>query len=296
MKHVFIVNPIAGKGKALKVIPDIKEYFKDKPNESYEILVTEKKGHATELARKATSSGCGRIYSVGGDGTLNEVLNGMIHSSYSLGIIPKGSGNDFIKTFWPDANPDISIGQIIEGTPKTIDCAKANDTYFINVASVGFDAEVADNTKLFKKIPLMKGSLAYILSLFYTLARLKPYTIKYEMNEQQGCSDYMLIAICNGRYYGGGFIPAPKADLNDGILDICQVQYLKRRVVFKCFPKLRDGTHGTLDAVTMDRTGKIHLQSEQELCLNLDGEISKTKDLLIEVCPASLQVLIPKSL
>lgn len=295
MKHIFIVNPIAGKGKTLSVIPDIKEYFRNNPEDTYEILITERKGHATELARQATASGTGRIYSVGGDGTLNEVLNGMIHSDYCLGLFPKGSGNDFVRTLCPDSKADFTVEQIIQGTPKSIDCAKANDTYFINVASVGFDAEVADNTKLFKKLPLMPGSLSYILSLFYTLINLKPYTIKYKMNEVQNSSDYMLIAICNGKYYGGGFLPAPNAQLNDGFLDICHVKYLKRRVVFKCFPKLRDGTHDTLDAVTMDKTSRIHLQSKQELCLNLDGEISKTKDLLIEIIPAALKVLIPKT-
>ncbi len=296
MRHIFIVNPVAGKGKTLSVIPEIKEYFKDKPEESYEILITERKGHGTELARKATASGNGRIYSVGGDGTLNEVLNGMIHSDYCLGLFAKGSGNDFIRTLCPNQKPDMSVEQIVQGTPKIIDCAKANDTYFINVASVGFDAEVADNTKIFKKIPLVKGSLSYLFSLFYTLVNMKPYTIRYKMNDMQDSSNYLLIAFCNGKYYGGGFLPAPKADLSDGLLDICRVKHTKRRVIFKCFPKLRDGTHDTLDVVTIEKTKSIHIQSEQELCLNIDGEISKTKDLQIEIIPETVKILVPKTL
>ena len=293
MKHIFIVNPVAGKGKTLGVIPNIKEYFRDKPGETYEIYMTEQKGHATELARKVTASGTGRIYSVGGDGTLNEVLNGMIHSDFCLGVFPLGSGNDFIKALCSNCNPNMSVEQIIQGTEKLIDCAKANDTYFINVASVGFDAEVAENMKLFKKIPLMGGSLAYIMSIFYTLVRMKPYTIRYEMNNTKETSKYLLIAVCNGKYYGGGFLPAPNADLNDGLFDICQVKYVKRRVVFKCFPKLRDGTHDTLDVVSMHKTTGIHLQSEQELCLNLDGEISKAKEIHFELFPKALKILVP---
>src|SRR5690554_3522646 len=98
MKHIFIVNPIAGKGKTLNIIPVINKYFEQKPKDTCEIVLTEGPGHAIKIARAVTSQGTGRVYSVGGDGTLNEVLNGMIHSDFSLGVIPMGSGNDFIKT------------------------------------------------------------------------------------------------------------------------------------------------------------------------------------------------------
>jgi YegS/Rv2252/BmrU family lipid kinase len=296
MKHIFIVNPVAGKGKTLSVIPSIKKYFEDNPGDTFEIYLTERRAHATELAKKVVSEGTGRIYSVGGDGTLNEVLNGMIHSNFTLGVLPMGSGNDFIRTLCPGINPhDLTVEQVVEGSEKIVDCAKANDTYFINVASVGFDAEVAENMKLFKKIPLVKGALSYILSIFYTLVNLKPYTVRYAMNDKTGSSDYLLIAVCNGKYYGGGFMPAPNADLNDGLFDICHVKSVKRRVVFRCFPKLKDGTHETMrDIVSMHKSNFIHLQSDQEMCLNLDGEIFKAKDIRFEILPSSLKILVPK--
>lgn len=294
MKHIFIVNPVAGKGKTLSVIPEIKKYFEDNPEDTYKILITERKGHAVELSRQATALGTGRIYSVGGDGTLNEVLNGMIQSDFCLGVIPMGSGNDFVKTLCPGVDLCSSLSKTVRGTETRVDCAKANNTYFINVASVGFDAEVAQNTTKFKNLPLIPGSLAYILSTLYTVVRNKPYKIKYKMNDVENTSSHLLIAVCNGKYYGGGFLPAPGADLHDGLFDICRIDYVKRRTILKCFPKLLNGTHNTMDVVNMHKTARLHIQSEQELCLNLDGEISKTKEIIFELLPHSLKVLVPE--
>mgnify|MGYP001426147672 FL=1 len=172
MKHLFIVNPAAGKGKTLNCITQIENFFK-KSKASYCIEVTEKPGHSTNIVKKHLQGGKTRVYSVGGDGTLNEILNGMIGSVGSLGIIPKGSGNDFIKSIDISYKSGDIMERTIKGREVPVDIGRVNGRYFINIASVGFDAEVAHNAVKFKKLPLIPGSLAYILSTIITAIRKK---------------------------------------------------------------------------------------------------------------------------
>lgn len=292
MKHLFIINPKAGKGKALKIIPEIEEEFKN-TNEEFLIEITEKVGHATEIVRKYVSKENYRVYAVGGDGTLNEVLNGMINSESCLGFIPNGSGNDFIRSLYKGKLPRNIIKDTINGKIKPIDLAKVDDRYFINISSIGIDAEVANNARNIKKCPFISGKIAYILSAIITILMYKHKEIQLTIDSKEIKIKNTLLALANGRYYGGGMKVAPDADLQDGLLDICAIDKLSRAKMFILFPKLIKGKHHQIKEVTFYKGKKVTVNSEEEVTLNIDGEIVKRKNITFEIVPGGVKFIIP---
>lgn len=292
MKHIFIINPMAGKGKATELLPVIEDYFKDK-SEEYRIRVTDYPGHATEIAREYSSIEECRIYSVGGDGTVNEVVNGIAGTQSSLGVIPAGSGNDFIRSI---ANPsdiqDFTI-RTINGEDKYIDLAKANDKYFINISSIGFDADVVFNADKFKKVPGITGSMAYVISIIYTVLKKKISKIKVHIDDREMKLNILLAAIANGRFYGGGMLAAPEAKIDDGLFDICLITEASRFQILRLFPKYIRGEHGQLKEVQFLRGKKVKIESSEELRLNIDGEVIPSCIIDFAVIEKGIKVIMP---
>lgn len=293
MKHVFVVNPAAGKGKALGRIPDIKRIFAGNPDD-YCIEITQRPGHATEIAAKYAENQKCRIYSVGGDGTLNEVVNGMAGSGSSLGIIPCGSGNDFIRSIFQDFKRTDLLDKTIKGKEKPIDIARINDRYFINISSAGFDAEVVYNTRNIKRIPGIGGSLAYILGILITVFKFTGNDLRIDIDGKQTEGKVLLAAIANGRYYGGGMLPAPEAKIDDGMLDICIVKPVSKAKILMLFPKLIKGTHGSINEVSFNKGRRIEIRSKNELSINIDGEVIRGDKAVFEIIPKGVNIIIPE--
>lgn len=292
MKHIFIINPAAGKGRSLELIPFIQKCFEDKPEHCI-IRVTEYPGHATEIAREYCSVEICRVYSVGGDGTVNEIVNGMAGSDSSLGVIPTGSGNDFLRSIQPEYEIKEMIRQIIAAEDKYIDLARVNDKYFINISSIGFDAQVVFNAKKFKRIPLIPGRLAYLFSILYTVFQKRVYNITMDIDGKRQNRTILLAAVANGRYYGGGMLPAPEAQLNDGLLDVCLVEQVSRVKILSFFPKYINGTHGEMREVSFHRGRKITVESDKNICLNIDGEIFIEKIIEFEIIKDGIRIIFP---
>lgn len=292
MKHLFIINPIAGKGSSVKLIPEIRKLFEGR-KEEYVIEVTERPGHATEIAAKHASSDNLRVYSVGGDGTLNEIVNGMAGSSCSLAVIPAGSGNDFSRSLEEGDDAAEVLRKTVDGVEKRIDLASVNGKYFINIASVGFDAEVVHNTEAFKKLPLITGSFAYILGILSTILRYKNNYISLNIDGTTLETAVLLVAVANGRYYGGGMLAAPEAIVDDGLFDICIVKRMKRPKVLTLFPEFMKGRHASIEEVSFRRGKRVEISSANELLLNIDGEIVKTKKAVFEIIPRGISVTVP---
>ncbi len=293
MTHLFILNPAAGKGRTLKLIPAIKGYFDDSKQE-YAIEITNYPGHATEIAAGYSAKQPCRIYSVGGDGTLNEVLNGMAGSSSSLGAIPAGSGNDFIKSMEADIDLKSIIARTVEGHAAPIDMARINDNYFINIASLGFDAQVVHSTQHFKKLPLINGKMAYILGILSTILKRRTNMLEIKIDDTLLKADTLLIAVGNGRYYGGGMLAVPEANIADGLFDICQVDNLSRLEIFRLFPLYIKGQHGRLNAVHFYKGKRVEIKSGSPMVMNSDGEISIVKEAVFEILPGALSFIFPK--
>lgn len=295
LHHVFIINPVAGKGRSLQMVEVIKQRFKDFTH-TFEIYITEKSGHATEIARHVASTGeAVRIYSVGGDGTLNEIVNGIAgFPNVELGIIPCGSGNDVARYLYPVLDPLKLIKVLPFSTSTVVDLGRLNDKYFFNIASVGFDADVTINSRYLKKFPFITGSMSYILAVLVTLIRCKKYKLKIILDNNAPIDKELLLAIfANGSYYGGGMEAAPSAEMDDGKIDFYLVDWLPRRKILKFFPLFQKGKHENMKEVSLSRGTKAIVESDQPFPVNIDGETSLETRITVELLPEYIKVLIP---
>ncbi len=259
MKRIFIVNPNSGGGKALKVVENIKKVC-ESDNLEYEIFFTDGPNDATKIAKKFRFSS-NIIYSVGGDGTLNEVVNGIVGTKNMLGIIPCGSGNDFYKT----------LDKIDDEIPL-IDVGKINNKYFINIVSIGIDAEVANNVSLMKKIKLPPSQI-YNASIVYTFFKYRFKNIDVEIDTEKVNGKCTILTVCNGQVYGGGYKIAPSASLNDGYFDVYFVDKINKPFIPYIISLLKKGTHESHKKVHKSKATRIKFKCRYDLICNVDGEI-----------------------
>lgn len=298
MDHLFIINPVAGQGKPLKLIPEIKKIFSSR-DDAFNIEITERPGHATDIVKRYTSKKKHRVYSIGGDGTLNEVLNGMVNSGSSLAVIPAGSGNDFSRnlniTITSNRYGYDILNRTVNGKEEPVDIVKINNRYFINISSVGLDAEVANTTNKLKSTGLFRGSFAYLAGIFATLLKYNSHILRVTIDGQTFEKESLLLAVANGKYYGGGIQPAPDASINDGLLDVCFVKKMNVFRIIKLLPLYIKGKHGGLEEVSFYKGKKIEVSNNHEMALNIDGEISMVKQAVYEIIPKGINIIIPCS-
>ena len=276
MKYIFIVNPTSGKGKALKASNKIKEICEER-DIPYEIHFTEKEHDATKIAKKYRFSH-NIIYSVGGDGTLNEVVNGIIGTKNTLGIIPCGSGNDFYKTL-----------SKIDDEEILIDVGKINDKYFINIVSVGIDAEVADNVSKMKRLKISPNQI-YNASIVYTFFKYKYKKLDVEIDNSSKKGKCTILTICNGKTYGGGYNIAPEASLTDGYFDVYYVDKINKPFIPFIISMLKKGTHERHKKVHKSKATRIKFKCDYDLVCNIDGEIIVDHKFDIKLLPKELLI------
>ena len=296
MKHVFIVNPISGQGNGVEYIPVIDAYFKQNPGE-YVIEITDRAGHATEIARKYSSEDDVILYSVGGDGTAKEVLDG-INPGVTLCVVPGGTGNDFYKSIdQTKLSREERLKSLIEGENIQIDYGIMNGTSkFMNIASFGIDADInvyaCDYVKKEMHIP---GSLVYAYSAFKV--GLKPKVIQMEMtiDGKMYERNIVLVSMANGRYYGGCFLPFPKAYMDDGYLDICAVKgpISTPRFIYLIL-KYMKGKHIGEKEIEIFHGRKISVRFNRDVNLQIDGENTKLREATFELFPKGLTIRVPK--
>lgn len=272
MKYVFIINPASGKTDYDKIKENI---IKTLENEEYEIYETKVPKEATEIASRFKNEENTIVYSVGGDGTLNEVVNGIAEGKCKLGIIPTGSGNDFYRTL-----KEAQIENV------RLDLGKVNGRYFINIASVGMDAETCNNAnKIKSKIKLHSS---YYLALIHTFLTFKSKSLKLKIDKNVYAGDYIIAAICNGKYYGGGFKIAPVASFDDNQFDIYLVSKAGKLKLIKILLALLKSEHEKYNEVRKYTGKNITITSENNLIVNIDGEITISKNIEIEMIEDAL--------
>lgn len=294
MKHIFIINPVAGKKDIhTDLTKQITEYF-SKNKDEYEIFVTEYAGNATELAKKACEENrfC-RIYAFGGDGTLNEVVAGAFgYQNAEIGVFPSGTGNDFYKMLSAEKP---SLASLIEGEAVPLDLIRCNDKVGINVCSIGFDSEVARHINMFKKFAT--GNLAYTLSLAYCFLLKTKVQLHIAIDGGKKIEgDFLFTVAANGSYYGGGFYPAPKANLSDGLLDFVLIKAVSKPTILSLISKYKDGTHlERTDIVTYVKGKKMVVNAEKTIYLNIDGEVYPADHVTFEVIQNAIKIIVPKN-
>ena len=276
MKYIFIINTIAGKGKYKKILPNIEKACKERKFE-YEIRYITESLSGLDIVKEYKNEE-NIIYVVGGDGTLTRTLPGIVGTKNKLGIIPSGSGNDTYKA--------------IKSLPKgenIIDLGKINETYFINVACTGLDAEVGNNIDLLRNTFIPTSQL-YNASIVYTFIKFKFKKVIFITKIKNISAKYSIISICNGMYYGGGFKIAPKSQLTDGLLDIYYVEKMNRFKIIPLLLKLKKGKHEGKRRVHKFRTDHIELEIEQDVTFNVDGEKLTDSKFVLDIIPKAITV------
>ena len=296
MRYVFIINPVAGKGKGEEIIPKINEYFNGGNN--YKVFVTEKQGHAQEIAKAEALTGEElRIFACGGEGTCFEVINGIIgYSNVSFGIIPCGSANDFLKYFGSKKH-FLDLPSLINGQTIDIDLIKANEFYCINSCSVGMDAIVADQMRLFKRIPGISGNSAYKLALVKTFLSKIGVRLKIKIDGKPFGEKDCLFAVCaNGPIYGGGFKSAPHANPMDNILDFTIIDKISKLKIPPLVKVYENGQHEGIDCCSMGRCTNMEIESENPMPVNLDGELIHRNKVEFQIAKKALKFILPEKI
>lgn len=292
-KFTFIINPAAGKGKGRKLMYTLEREIMRRRLHA-EIVYTERHGHAQELAQASSAD---VIVAVGGDGTINEVVNGIIGTEKTLGIIPNGSGNDLVKSLGTPADMSSALDVLVTGYKISIDAARVlcsgNSTtrYFVNGVGIGFDAAVAERTTSMK---YLSGFFLYLVAVLQTLGKYESpqFSIRLDTGAMEGKK--LLIAIGNGRCAGGGFYLTPDADVADGVLDVCLIDDISILSILRVMPRVMKGTHRTFPGVQFTRATWIEVLGSAPFVVHADGEIvgKNTTDVKVHILPAILNVMV----
>lgn len=293
MGVLFLVNPIAGRGKARSIVPIIKEVCKSLKTD-YQIKFTSCPGDATNIAKDAAKEGYDRIIAVGGDGTLNEVLNGIVGEESALGVVPGGSGNDFIKSINKSRDIRKIVRDNINGQIRMADIGDCGGRYFINIASAGFDALAAYNVEQIKKF--FSGKIAYIAAAVKSITRHKGIRVKVRIDGNEIEEDMLLLSVANGKYYGGGLLPAPKAEIDDGLFDICLIRNIPKFKFIGLAPKYMSGNLDGIEEVRCIRGKKVELESDDYFYINVDGEVLYKKQIDFSILPRSIKIIAPENI
>lgn len=303
MKHIFIINPTAGKYNQTKELQARIErvFLSLETDDTYEIYISQYVQDATFYVRKqAMSSKTIRFYACGGDGTLNEVLNGMCgHQNCSLAIIPIGTGNDFIKSFEDYVGEDfLNIEDQVCGTEIKIDVMRIDNVFALNLISSGLDSTIAKHVSKFKRLPLVKGQGAYNLSLVYCFFTSLYHNFSFRIDDVDfPKDDYIFAVAANGQYYGGGYHAAPKANMQDGLIDVICIKKVSRAKVLKLVNTYKEGKHLDLkEIVIYKRSKSLQLFDKKPFIMNIDGEIRSIKNPKIEILPNFIKLCLPRKM
>lgn len=297
MKHVFIINPHAGKMDSRQKIYDMADMLREKHGLDVQCILTRKQGHATELAKKLCESGEElRFYACGGDGTINEVANGIIgYENAAMTVIPVGTGNDFLRNFGEDAKLFENAENLWDGPQFPIDAIDCNGRIALCIACSGIDARVAEDVHKYGDSPLLNGMGSYIASLAVNFFRgiARHWTVELDGVATEG--DYTLIAVCNGRYYGGGFMPVAEARMDDGVLNTLVVNSITRAAFLRFVGPYSKGEYHRFPHLAHCSTPKVvRITSEKnDIVTCLDGESITGNEVVIKLADRRLNFFGP---
>ncbi len=277
-EFTFIVNPAAGKGAGGHIFRSLQRELEER-NIEFDIVETTGPGHATVAARGAVTP---TVVSVGGDGTINEVVNGLAGCTKCLGIIPAGSGNDFIKSVGLPRKPLSALQALLTGIKRPVDLGHVHCTesqegggnfeprLFVNGVGAGFDAAVAARTR---EIPFLSGTPLYILAVLQTLGKYVPPEFTILSGSFTRTSRGLLIAVGNGKCAGGGFYLTPDATVDDGLLDVCSVDDKNIIQILSLMPRVMRGRHHNVTGVKFFKEKKLSIFAAEPFYVHADGEI-----------------------
>ncbi len=282
MKKIKVVlNPVAGRGYSAKAEDDIIRYFKEEKVD-FDLQRTEKRWHAAEIAEEAVSNGFNTVVAVGGDGTTNEVINGLMaasnngHTGGTLALLATGSGSDFTFNVGMPADLQEACQRIANGRTKVVDLGKLTldnqpPRYFDNQLGIGFDGVVTVEARKFKYLRGMALYLPVVLKSIFVSNKATRVSLDYDGEKIELST--IQISIANGAREGGGFFMTPGAKIDDGLFDICIVEDVGKLAMLKLVPHFMKGTHVTQKGTRMLQAQKIVVHSDDNLIAHFDGEL-----------------------
>jgi YegS/Rv2252/BmrU family lipid kinase len=300
-KVKIILNPMADMGNAWRVARDLRSITEQHGGVDWSGTVYP--GHAIELAKQAGEQGYDMVIAMGGDGTVHEVINGIMQIPEDrrpvLGVVPVGSGNDFAHGIQASRKPTEALTRALDGKASAVDLGLMTDEhqrkeYFDNTLGIGFGAVVTIRSH---RLPLLRGFLMYLTSVIQTIILdHNPMTMQIEMDDQKWEQSVIYLVLCNGPREGGGFLIAPEAKIDDGILNYAMITNVSRPMMLRIVPEVMKGTHGRFKQVRMGTCKKFTLSANRPLYIHADGEIftgpgTDLRKVSFEILPNALQVV-----
>lgn len=301
-KTRFIVNPSADKGRAGRLAEEFRPIL-DSFGE-VEFCATTHPTHGSELASQAGEAGCSLVIAAGGDGTIHEVVNGLmqvpLEARPRLGIVPLGSGNDFAPMIGITGKPEETLQKVFTGEPRRIDVGKyvlgdGKPEYFNNTFGLGFDATVTIRTLQLIKL---RGYLMYLVAVLQTIALNLDATMMHIKTESASWDEEtIMLVVCNGPREGGGFLVAPAADATDGKLNYASVCRISRMMMLRLIPEVMNGTHGRFKQVRLGELQRIDIRAEKPVTIHADGEVicgfgSDVTHVTVEIIPGAVELML----
>jgi diacylglycerol kinase (ATP) len=300
-KVKIILNPVADMGNAWRVANDLRPIIAEYGQADWSGTVYPT--HATELARQAGEQGYDRIIAIGGDGTVHEVVNGLMLLPKSkrpvLGVVPVGSGNDFAHAIGVPLQSDYAMYHALHAAPSPIDIGHITDEngrqeYFDNTLGIGFDAVVTIRSH---KLPLLRGFVMYLTAVLQTIIiNHQPAHMVIKSDGESWEQSTIMFTLCNGPREGGGFMVAPDARIDDGLLHYVTIGKVSRAMMLRLVPEVMKGTHGRFKQVSMGTSKKLSIVSDKPLYIHADGEIftsfgSNLSKVDFEILPKALRIV-----
>ena len=307
LQQVFIINPKAGRKDASGwLIPAIRQAA-ETTGQHPDIQLTERAGHARHLTEKLAGSGQEiYIYACGGDGTLTEVLQAAAgRKNVAVGCVPCGSGNDFVRNFGT-AEAFLDMTAQLQAVPVRSDAMQTDLGIGVDICAAGLDAQVAYGIPKFRRLPGCGGTMAYSLSILEVMVSPFGHKLRLCIDGAEHIGTYMMMAVCNGRMYGGGYEAAPYARMDDGLLDVVLVKPMSRLRIASVLALYKKGKHlqadGTVEPslarwMSFCRARRVTLDvlDSRPIVATLDGECVPVRHLHIENAPGRLRLLLPPS-
>jgi diacylglycerol kinase (ATP) len=301
-KTKFLVNPNADMGNAWRMVSDLRPLVEEFGGADWAGTVYPT--HATLLARQAAEEGYSLVIAAGGDGTVHEVINGLMQVPVDvrprLGIVPLGSGNDFAHSIGVQNNPAEALKRVFTGQIRQIDLGRydigrGEAEYFDNTFGMGFDATVTIRTH---RLNWVHGFMMYLVAVLQTIAMNHDAPrMHIETDLERWDDETIMFVACNGPREGGGFLVAPGADNTDGVLDYASICYVSQLMMLRLVPEVMKGTHGRFKQIRLGKMHKLRLDAEKPVTIHADGEIvsgfgTDVRHVDVEVVPGALEVVV----
>jgi diacylglycerol kinase (ATP) len=292
LRVVLIANPVSGRGRSLAAARQA-EPIMARAGWEVETVFTTCHGDATRLAREAAAGGAEAVFACGGDGTLSQVVAGLLDTPVPAGVVPAGTGNDFARTLGLPLTSTAAAARLVRGGPAEVDLLDVNHgaLWALNILGLGFDARVCERINV--RCRFLCGLPAYLIALAQEFASYRPTQVRLESDNGHWEGAALLVAIANATSYGSGMKIAPGARIDDGLLDVVVVRYMPRLAFLRAFPLVLRGAHLGHPAVMHWQAREVTVSTDPASAFLSDGDLAGQSPVHVQVAPGRANLWLP---